>query len=120
MLAKNDVVGCILDLNIPLITFTVNGMPVRGCFKGFNTDGAFYPVISFSAKYSCRFLFGGDQGRLRFGPPHGHSPLSESLLPGQQLAVEPCFQFGELAKTIICGPALELAEDAAFVPKPGE
>ncbi|RWS25625.1 ryanodine receptor-like protein, partial [Leptotrombidium deliense] len=62
-LQKNDVIGCILDLNIPLITFTVNGIPVRGCFKNFNTDGMFYPVISFSAKYSCRFLFGGDHGR---------------------------------------------------------
>ncbi|KAI1309032.1 Ryanodine receptor [Halotydeus destructor] len=117
-LSKNDVIGCILDLNIPLITFTVNGMPVRGCFKGFNTDGMFYPVISFSAKYSCRFLFGGNQGQLRFGPPHGHSPLFESLLPGQVLTVEPCFQFGDLAKSTIFGPALELVEDAAFVPHP--
>ncbi|RWS13212.1 ryanodine receptor-like protein, partial [Dinothrombium tinctorium] len=117
-LRKNDVVGCILDLNIPLITFTVNGIPVRGCFKGFNTDGMFYPVISFSAKYSCRFLFGGDHGRLKFGPPHGHSAYHEALLPGQYLQVEPCFQFGELSKNILLGPALELTAEAAFVPHP--
>ena len=117
-LNKNDVIGCILDLNIPLITFTVNGMPVRGCFKNFNTDGMFYPVVSFSAKFSCRFLFGGDHGRLKFGPPNGHSPLFESLLPGQVLTVEPCFQFGELSKTTIVGPAIEMTPDAAFVPHP--
>lgn len=117
-LKKNDVIGCILDLNIPLITFTVNGMPVRGCFKNFNTEGMFYPVVSFSARFSCRFLFGGDQGRLKFGPPHGHSPLVETLLPGQMLTVEPCFQFGELAKSIILGPAYEMTNDVAFVPHP--
>lgn len=117
-LQKGDVIGAILDLNIPLITFTVNGLPVRGCFKGFNTDGMFYPVISFSAKYSCRFLFGGDHGRLKFGPPMGHSPLAEALLPGQELLVEPCFQFGELSKNIILGPAVECNDDVAFVPHP--
>ena len=104
-LQKNDVIGCILDLNIPLITFTVNGVPIRGCFKNFTTDGMFHPVISFSAKYSCRFLFGGDHGRLKFGPPNGHSPIVQTLLPLQVLTVEPCFQFGELAKglsKIVC------------------
>lgn len=117
---KNDVIGCILDLNIPLITFTVNGIPIRGCFKNFSTDGMFYPVISFSAKYSCRFLFGGDHGRLKFGPPQGHSPIIQTLLPSQELSIESCFQFGDLAKGIICGPNVELFDDAAFVPKPVE
>ena len=92
-LSKNDVVGCILDLNIPLITFTVNGMPVRGCFKNFNTDGMFYPVVSFSAKLSCRFLFGGDHGRLKYGPPIGHSPLVETLLPGDQSVLTNLFSY---------------------------
>ena len=117
-LKKGDVIGCILDLNIPLITFTVNGMPVRGCFKGFNTDGMFYPVVSFSAKYSCRFLFGGHHGRLKYGPPKGHAPLVEALLPGQKLQIDKCFQFGELSKNIIYGPCLELTDDATFVPRP--
>ena len=117
---KNDVIGCILDLNIPLITFTVNGIPIRGCFKNFNTDGMFYPVVSFSAKFSCRFLFGGDHGRLKFGPPQGHSPVVQTLLPMQELNIEPCFQFGDLAKGVLNGPNLELFNDAAFVPKPVE
>lgn len=119
-IVKNTVIGCILDLNIPLITFTVNGVPIRGCFKNFNTDGMFYPAISFSAKYSCRFLFGGDHGRLKFGPPQGHSPIIQTLLPLQDLNIETCFEFGDLPKGIIFGPNVELFEDAAFVPKPVE
>uniref|UniRef100_T1E1N4 Putative ryanodine receptor n=1 Tax=Cupiennius salei TaxID=6928 RepID=T1E1N4_CUPSA len=114
---KGDVIGCILDLNIPLMSFTVNGIKVKGCFKNFNTDGMFYPVISFSAKLSCRFIMGGDQGRLRYGPPEYHSPLVESLQPKQILTVESCFQFGELSKGVIFGPMLEL-DDTAFVPAP--
>ncbi|XP_071036526.1 ryanodine receptor [Parasteatoda tepidariorum] len=117
LIQKGDVIGCVLDLNIPFMYFTVNGIRVKGCFKNFNTDGMFYPVISFSAKLSCRFIFGGDHGRLRYGPPEGHSPLVESLQPKQILNVEPCFQFGELLKGVIYGPMLEL-DDVAFVPEP--
>lgn len=117
-IAKNDIIGCILDLNIPLITFTVNGIPIRGCFKNFNTNGMFFPVMSFSAKFSCRFLFGGDHGRLKFGPPQGHSPIIQTLLPSQDLNTEPCFHFGDIAKGIIFGPSVEKYDDAAFVPKP--
>ncbi|XP_055934795.1 ryanodine receptor-like isoform X1 [Argiope bruennichi] len=116
---KGDVIGCILDLNIPLMTFTVNGIRVKGAFRNFNTDGMFYPVISFSAKLSCRFIMGGDHGRLRYGPPEGHSPLVESLQPKQILSVDPCFEFGELSKGVIAGPSLEL-DDTAFVPCPVE
>ncbi|KAG8184852.1 hypothetical protein JTE90_012099 [Oedothorax gibbosus] len=116
---KGDVVGCIIDLNVPLMTFTVNGVKVKGCFRNFNTDGMFYPVISFSAKLSCRFILGGDHGRLRYGPPDGHSPLVESLQPKQVLSVDPCFQFGELSKGVIFGPMNE-KDDMAFVPAPVE
>ncbi|GIY59263.1 ryanodine receptor [Caerostris extrusa] len=54
---KGDVIGCILDLNVPLMTFTVNGIRVKGAFRNFNTDGMFYPVISFSAKLRFGNLF---------------------------------------------------------------
>lgn len=50
LIKKGDVIGCILDLNVPVISFTVNGRKVKGCFRDFNSDGLFYPVISFSAK----------------------------------------------------------------------
>jgi len=47
---KGDVIGCALDLTIPIITFYVNGRQVNGSFTGFNLDGLFFPVISASAK----------------------------------------------------------------------
>lgn len=50
---------------MPEITFTLNGERIQGAFRDFNLDGFFYPVMSLSAKVSCRFLFGGDQGKLK-------------------------------------------------------
>ncbi|KAL3284793.1 hypothetical protein HHI36_018934 [Cryptolaemus montrouzieri] len=114
---KSDVVGCALDLTVPIITFTFNGMPIRGSFRDFNLDGMFFPVISCSSKLSCRFLLGGDQGKLKYNPPEEFSPLVESLLPQQVLMLEPCFYFGNLFKTVLAGP-LNVEDDTAFVPNP--
>jgi len=73
----------------------------------------------FLSNSSCRFLFGGDQGRLRFPPPDGHSPLVECLQPTQVLCLDPCFYFGDLMKGVLSGP-LYVEDDVAFVPKPVE
>ncbi|XP_063919785.1 ryanodine receptor isoform X1 [Zophobas morio] len=114
---KNDVVGCALDLTVPIITFTFNGVPIKGSFRNFNLDGMFFPVISCSSKLSCRFLLGGDHGRLKYIPPEEFSPLVESLLPQQVLNLEPCFYFGNMNKNVIAGP-LVVEDDTAFVPNP--
>lgn len=50
---KGDVIGCALDLTVPIITFYVNGRQVNGAFTGFNLDGMFFPVVSASAKLRC-------------------------------------------------------------------
>ena len=47
---KGDVIGCALDLTVPVITFTFNGHLVAGSFRNFNLDGMFFPVISCSSK----------------------------------------------------------------------
>lgn len=114
---KNDVIGCTLDLSVPVIRFTFNGEPVHGCFTDFNLDGMFFPVISCSSKLSCRFLFGGDHGRMKFNPPLGFSPLVQCLMPHQNLSLDPCFFFGNLNKNVLAGPWL-VEDDSAFVPKP--
>lgn len=155
---KGDIIGCALDLTVPIINFYFNGVKIRGAFKNFNLDGMFFPVISVSAKVryeivilphhallkihgkmyfalsidlssiscnalknftysSCRFLFGGDQGRLRFPSPEGHSPLVECLQPTQILSIDPCFYFGDLVKGVLAGP-LFVEDDVAFVPQP--
>jgi len=52
-LQKGDIIGVCLDLSIPQISFTVNGIVVKGFFRDFNVDGMFFPVISLSAKIRC-------------------------------------------------------------------
>ncbi|XP_043461888.1 ryanodine receptor isoform X4 [Leptopilina heterotoma] len=114
---KTDVIGCSLDLTVPVINFAFNGIPINGSFRNFNLDGMFFPVISCSSKLSCRFLLGGDHGRLKFEPPEEFSPLVESLLPQQILSLDPCFYFGNMGKVVIAGPWL-VEDDTAFVPAP--
>lgn len=48
--AKGDIIGCLLDLNVPCIKYTLNGQAVDAYFKDFNIDGFFFPAISMSAK----------------------------------------------------------------------
>jgi len=62
-------------------------------------------------------MLGGDHGKLKHGPPEGHSPVSESLMPKERLRIEPCFHLGNIPKGLVCGPA-EVRGDTAFVPKP--
>ncbi|XP_052768471.1 ryanodine receptor 2-like isoform X9 [Mya arenaria] len=114
---KGDVVGCALDLTVPSISFTLNGAPVMGLFKDFNVDGLFFPVISLTACVSCRFVLGGDQGKMKHGPPPNHSPAIESLLPKEKLKIQPCFYLGDVQKNIISGPT-EVLDYAPFVPQP--
>lgn len=114
---KNDVVGCAIDLTVPMINFTFNGHPIKGSFRNFNLAGMFFPVISCSSKLSCRFLLGGDHGRLKYMPPEEFSPLVESLLPQQVLSLDPCFYFGNMNKVVLAGP-LVVEDDTAFVPNP--
>lgn len=47
---KGDIIGCQIDLGIPEIRFSVNGNRMEACFKNFNTDGYFSPVMSLSAR----------------------------------------------------------------------
>ncbi|XP_043283357.1 ryanodine receptor isoform X10 [Venturia canescens] len=114
---KGDVIGCALDLTVPIITFAFNGAHISGSFRNFNLDGMFFPVISCSSKLSCRFLLGGDHGRLKFQPPEEFSPLVESLLPQQILSLDPCFYFGNMNKVVLAGP-WSVEDDTAFVPAP--
>ncbi|XP_076069948.1 ryanodine receptor isoform X2 [Oratosquilla oratoria] len=114
---KGDVIGCALDLTVPIITFYINGRQVNGAFTGFNLDCMFFPVISASAKLSARFLLGGEHGRLKYPPPDLHSPVCESLMPYQTLVIDPCYHFGEVHKGVVSGPLL-VVDDVVFVPNP--
>jgi ryanodine receptor 2 len=114
---KGDVFGCLLDLSIPEIWFSLNGIPMKGFFREFNLNGTFYPAISLSPKISCRFLFGNEHGRFKFGPPEGCAPISQAMLAKQKLKVESCFTFGHINRGIYHG-TLEAPEQIAFTPVP--
>ncbi|OQV16827.1 Ryanodine receptor [Hypsibius exemplaris] len=114
---KGDIVGCNLDLTLPEISFSLNGIKLRATIRGFNTTGMFYPVVSMSARSSCRFMLGGDNGRLKHGPQAGFSAVIESLPPNETLRIEPCFYFGEMHRSLLAGPSLVQAS-ATFVPTP--
>ncbi|CAI5764049.1 ryanodine receptor 3 [Podarcis lilfordi] len=93
LLASEDVVSCCLDLGAPSISFRINGQPVQGMFENFNTDGLFFPVVSFSAGVKVRFLMGGRHGEFKFLPPAGYVPCYEALLPKEKMKLEPVKEY---------------------------
>ena len=53
---KGDVIGCSFDLSVPMMSFYLNGVKVKGNFKNMNLDGMFFPVVSCSARVRCVFF----------------------------------------------------------------
>jgi ryanodine receptor 2 len=47
---KNDIIGCLLDLNIPEMWFSLNGLPIKSLLREFNLTGMFYPAVSLSSR----------------------------------------------------------------------
>ena len=68
-------------------------------------------------KNSYYIFYLGEHGRLKYSPPDGFSPLYDSLLPTQILAIDPCFYFGEVGKGVLAGP-LPVEDDVAYIPQP--
>ena len=62
-------------------------------------------------------MMGGEHGKLKYGPPPGHSPICESLLPKERLKISPSFQFGDVPRGLVFGPD-EVRDLAPFVPQP--
>nr|VZI27969.1 unnamed protein product [Spirometra erinaceieuropaei] len=118
-LKHGDVIGCLLDLTGPVIQFNLNGSLVKGYFQDFNTTGLFYPCVSMTARASARLALGGNQGRLRHGPPAGYAPIIDAMQPNQRLRLEPVFSFGRLEKAIYAGPsASPMPSQDVYVPQP--
>ncbi|XP_058262191.1 ryanodine receptor 2 isoform X13 [Hemibagrus wyckioides] len=119
LLCADDVVSCCLDLSAPSISFRINGQPVQGMFENFNTDGLFFPVVSFSAGVKVRFLLGGRHGEFKFLPPAGYAPCFEAVLPREKLRVEHNqeYKHDHGVTRDLLGPTLSLSQ-AAFTPTP--
>ncbi|TSO67486.1 Ryanodine receptor 3 [Bagarius yarrelli] len=118
-LTSDDVVSCCLDLGAPSISFRINGQPVQGMFESFNTDGLFFPVVSFSAGVKVRFLLGGRHGEFKFLPPSGYAPCHEALLPKERVRVEPVKEYKRDVNGVrdLLGTAQFLSQ-ASFIPTP--
>ncbi|XP_061609074.1 ryanodine receptor 3 isoform X2 [Phyllopteryx taeniolatus] len=119
LLTSDDVVSCCLDLGSPSMSFRINGQPVQGMFEDFNTDGFFFPVISFSAGAKVRFLLGGRHGDFKFLPPAGYSPCYEALLPKEKMHVEPVKEYKRDHEGVrdLLGTTQFLSQ-ASFIPTP--
>ncbi|KAJ8356248.1 hypothetical protein SKAU_G00190420 [Synaphobranchus kaupii] len=114
-----DVVSCCLDLGAPSISFRINGQPVQGMFENFNTDGSFFPVVSFSAGIKVRFLLGGRHGDFKFLPPAGYAPCYEALLPKERMRLESVKEYKRDLDGVrdLLGTT-ELLSQASFIPTP--
>ncbi|XP_062863974.1 ryanodine receptor 3 [Trichomycterus rosablanca] len=119
ILTSDDVVSCCLDLAAPSISFRINGQPVQGMFESFNTDGLFFPVVSFSAGAKVRFLLGGRHGDFKFLPPSGYAPCYEALLPKEKMRVEPVKEYKRDIDGVrdLLGNTQFLSQ-ASFIPTP--
>nr|XP_055028682.1 ryanodine receptor 3 isoform X6 [Misgurnus anguillicaudatus] len=119
LLTSDDVVSCCMDLNAPSISFRINGQPVQGMFENFNTDGLFFPVVSFSAGVKVRFLLGGRHGDFKFLPPTGYAPCYEALLPKEKMRVEPVKEYKRDVGGVrdLLGNT-HFTSQALFIPKP--
>uniref|UniRef100_A0A8C4H2A4 Ryanodine receptor 3 n=1 Tax=Dicentrarchus labrax TaxID=13489 RepID=A0A8C4H2A4_DICLA len=119
LLNSDDVVSCCLDLGAPSMSFRINGQPVQGMFEDFNTDGFFFPVVSFSAGVKVRYLLGGRHGDFKFLPPAGYSPCYEALLPKEKMHVEPVKEYKRDHEGLrdLLGTTQFLSQ-ASFIPTP--
>ncbi|KAM6965090.1 ryanodine receptor 3 [Aplochiton taeniatus] len=119
LLNSDDVVSCCLDLGAPSMSFRINGQPVQGMFEDFNTDGFFFPVVSFSAGVKVRYLLGGRHGDFKFLPPAGYSPCYEALLPKEKMRVEPVKEYKRDMEGVrdLLG-ATQFLSQASFIPTP--
>ncbi|XP_066529527.1 ryanodine receptor 3-like [Hoplias malabaricus] len=119
ILTSDDVISCCLDLGVPSISFRINGQPVQGMFENFNTDGLFFPVVSFSAGVKVRFLLGGRHGDFKFLPPSGYAPCYEALLPKEKMRVEPVKEYKRDMEGVrdLLGNTESLSQ-ASFIPTP--
>ncbi|TKS76306.1 Ryanodine receptor 3 [Collichthys lucidus] len=119
LLNSDDVVSCCLDLGAPSMSFRINGQPVQGMFEDFNTEGFFFPVVSFSAGVKVRFLLGGRHGDFKFLPPAGYSPCYEALLPKEKMHIEPVKEYKRDHEGVrdLLGTTQFLSQ-ASFIPTP--
>jgi hypothetical protein len=85
--AEGDVVGCLVDMDEGIVSFTLNGkdeeigMGVAFSGQGFRPCGGVYACVSFNRREKLRLTFGGPgSAPFRHPPPSGYRGVGEAVL----------------------------------------
>jgi SPRY domain/UBA/TS-N domain len=84
---EGDVVGCLVDMDKRVVSFTLNGqgesvgMGVAFTEEGFRPCGGVYACVSFNRKEKLRLILGGNGSELfKHQPPDGYRGVGEAVL----------------------------------------
>ena len=81
---EGDVVGCMVDIDERVMSFTLNGkgesIGMGVAFTGFSFCGGLYPVVSFNRRERLRLILGGSGAPFTFKPPAGYRGVGEALI----------------------------------------
>ena len=84
---EGDVVGCLVDMDSRIVSFTLNGegesigMGVAFTAEGFRPCGGVYACVSFNRKEKLRLILGGSRSEpFKYQPPAGYRGVGEAVL----------------------------------------
>lgn len=84
---EGDVVGCLVDLDEMIVSFTLNGMGnsigmgVAFSGEGFRPSGGVYACVSFNRREKLRLILGGKCSEpFKHTPPPGYRGVGEAVL----------------------------------------
>ena len=84
---EGDVIGCLVDLDEHVVTFTLNGqaeeigMGVAFSGQGFRPCGGVYACVSFNRREKLRLILGGESSEpFKHQPPSGYKGVGEAVL----------------------------------------
>ena len=85
--AEGDVIGCLVDMDENIVSFTLNGkaeeigMGVAFSGQGFRPCGGVYACVSFNRREKLRLILGGPESvAFKYPPPPGYRGVGEAVL----------------------------------------
>jgi len=88
---EGDVVGCLVDMDEKVVSFTLNGqgesigMGVAFTGEGFRPCGGVYACVSFNRREKLRLILGGSGSEpFKHQPPPGYQGVGEAVLSAVQ------------------------------------